>query len=295
MLPSESRTDSPVVLRPGCKVNLYLEIVGHERNGYHELDTLFYPLASPCDELSITPRNIPGLDIQCTFSSLQGRNNILHQAYTAFAETTGFAPGLEVHLDKHIPMGGGLGGGSSDAAAFLGYLNGLLGEHGLSEPDLAELGLGLGADIPFFFRNRPCWAGGRGEKLQDADVGLDCYHTLLICPEVHVSTAWAYGAWDDYVSVRQIKKITPRILTRQTRADRNPSSRGHVICYNDFESVVFPVYPILYDVKLAMISYGAGACVMSGSGASLFALFKRECDREKACSYLDASAIPYFI
>lgn len=295
MLSSDYHTNSPVILRPGCKVNLYLEILGHERNGYHELDTLFYPLASPCDELSIMPRSTPGLDIQCALPSLQGKNNILYQAYTAFVARTGFAPGLEVHLTKHIPMGGGLGGGSSDAAALLRYLNALLGEHGLTETALAELGLGLGADIPFFFRNCPCWAGGRGEKLHCADVALDHYHTLLICPEVHVSTAWAYGAWDDYASTREIKKITHRILTRQTRADRNPSSRGHVVCYNDFESVVFPVYPILYDVKLAMISYGAGACVMSGSGASLFALFKREGDREKACRHLDASAIPYFI
>ena len=295
MVSSDCRPCSPVVLRPGCKVNLYLEIIGRERDGYHELDTLFYPLASPCDELTITSRSASGLDLECSCPALQGEDNILHKAYAAFALATGVSPGLCVHLEKHIPMGGGLGGGSSDAAAFLGYLNALLGKHGLAEARLAALGLDLGADVPFFFRNRPCWAGGRGEKLQDADIDLHQFHALLICPEVHVPTAWAYGAWDEYVTGEQSKKITPRILTRQTRADRCPSSRGHVVCYNDFERVVFPVYPLLYNVKLAMFSCGAGACVMSGSGASLFALFKRECDREKACIYLDASAISYFI
>ena len=288
-------TCSPVVLRPGCKVNLYLEIIGQDSDGYHELDTLFYPLASPYDILTITPGNHSGLYIECTRASLRGKDNILHRAYAAFAGRTGFSPGLTVHLDKRIPMGGGLGGGSSDAAVFLRYLNDMSGNQALAESELVQLGCELGADVPFFFRNRPCWAGGRGEKLTDVDVDLDEYFPLLICPDVHVATSWAYRAIDEYVPDRWRKKITPQILTRQTRADRYPSSRRNVLLYNDFERVVFPVYPILYDIKLAMLSCSACGCVMSGSGASLFALFRREGDRESACRYLELSAISYFI
>jgi 4-diphosphocytidyl-2-C-methyl-D-erythritol kinase len=290
----EQATSSPVVLRPGCKINLNLEILGRHADEYHELDSLFYPLASPCDTLTITRGAGPGMELTCSRAQLAGRDNILHAAYTAWSRSIGYAPPFNVHLQKDIPMGGGLGGGSSDAAFLLGWLNATAKEHGLPRDDLARVARELGADVPFFLVNRPCRARGRGELLQEVELDLSDLHLLLVCPDIHVSTAWAFGAWDARSASAGQEKKSSRILTMHSRAVRNPSSRRHLVLYNDFESVVFPVHPPLYRLKLAMIALGACGCVMSGSGASLVALFEREQDRERAGAYLRARAVSFF-
>ena len=289
----EHALNSPVVLRPGCKVNLNLAITGVHDDGYHELDSLFYPLDSPCDVLTIARGKRPGLELVCSLPELEGEGNILHATHAMWSERVGFVPALSLRLEKNIPMGAGLGGGSSDAAALLGWLNHVAGEHGLDRDELADLARELGSDVPFFLVNRPCRARGRGERLEDVEMDLSAHRPLLICPQVHVSTPWAYRSWDKMSAAGREKK-SPRILTMHTRAVRNPSSRRHLVLYNDFESVVFPVYPSLYRLKLAMFAFRACGCVMSGSGASLVALFEREQDREMACAYLHERAVPFY-
>lgn len=289
----EQATSSPVVLRPGCKVNVNLAIKGVHEDGYHELDSLFVPMSSPCDTLIITANPDPGLKILCSIPELAGSKNILHAAHAAWSRHVGYTPSLVVQLEKHIPMGGGLGGGSSDAAALLLWLNEVAGRQGLSRDRLMGLARDLGADVPFFLVNRPCRARGRGERLDPVDLDLGAYHGLIICPQVHVATAWAYAAWDQRFKSTIREKKSSRFLTMYTRAVRNPSSRRHLVLFNDFESVVFPVHPLLYRLKLAMMAMGACGCVMSGSGASLVALFQREQDRERACAYLRARSISF--
>ncbi|WP_462323644.1 4-(cytidine 5'-diphospho)-2-C-methyl-D-erythritol kinase [Desulfoplanes sp.] len=292
--PLNGVSGTPATLRPGCKVNLYLAIKARYADGYHELDTVFYPLASPCDRMVLTLGGEPGLRLDCSLPGLQGENNIITRAYNAWTERSGWKPGVTVHLEKNIPMGGGLGGGSSDAAAFLTWLNTIAGNRGVAQQELARMGCRLGADVPFFLLNKPCRARGRGELLGEIELDLEGYHGLLVCPNVQVPTAWAYKAWDDMPKGEGEKKF-PRILTMHTRPVRYPSSRRHLVLCNDFEKVVFSAYPQLYHLKMAMIAHGAAGCVMSGSGASLFALFDREHERKEACAYLQAQAISYFI
>ena len=287
----EHATSSPVVLRPGCKVNVNLAIVGVHEDGYHELDSLFVPMSSPCDTLTITRNTQPGLKIVCPIPELAGTGNILHGAHAAWSGRVGYTPPLVIHLEKNIPMGGGLGGGSSDAAALLLWLNQVAGRQGLARDQLVALARELGADVPFFLVNRPCRARGRGERLDPVDLDLSAYHGVIICPRVHVATSWAYQAWDKQFGPGIREKKSSRILTMYNRAVRNPSSRRHLVLFNDFESVVFPVHPLLYRLKLAVMAMGACGCVMSGSGASLVAFFQREQDREKACTYLRARSI----
>ncbi len=277
---------SPVVLRPGCKVNLNLSIEGVHDDGYHELNSLFFPLAAPADILTISSSKKAGLHLACTLSSLQNDNNILYAAYKGWSERVGYHPALDIHLDKHIPMGAGLGGGSSDAAALLTWLNKVAGAHGLSPQELAGLAKDIGADVPFFLLNRPCRARGRGEVLEEVDLHLSAFHVLLLCPRVHIETSWAYHAWDEMVGRPGREKKSSRILTMHGLTVRQTSSRRHLVLYNDFEKIVFPVHPSLYELKLAMMSLGASGCVMSGSGASLLALFEKQQDREQACAYV---------
>ncbi|GAU09833.1 4-diphosphocytidyl-2-C-methyl-D-erythritol kinase [Desulfoplanes formicivorans] len=290
----EHATSSPVVLRPGCKVNVNLAIKGVHQDGYHELDSLFVPMSSPCDTLTITRNSNPGLKIVCSIPELAGTGNILHATHAAWSGRVGYTPGLVLYLEKNIPMGGGLGGGSSDAAALLQWLNQTAGKHGLGREELAGLARELGADVPFFLVNHPCRARGRGDRLEPVDIDLAAYHGLIICPQVHVATAWAYKAWDERWASGHREKKSSRILTMYSRADRNPSSRRHLVLYNDFESVVFPAHPSLYRLKLAVIAMGACGCVMSGSGASLVAFFQREQDRERVCTYLRARSVSVF-
>ncbi len=287
-------TRSPVVLQPGCKVNLHLAIKGVHADGYHELDSLFVPLSVPHDTLTITQSETSRLQVTCSLTELQGPNNILHTAWMKWSERVGYVPCLTIHLHKNIPVGGGLGGGSSDAAALLRWLNQTAGAYGLSDHELAELARDIGSDVPFFLCNRPCRARGRGELLEEADLDLACYQVLLICPKIHVASAWAYRQWDELVGLHGVEKKCSRILTTSGLADRQSSSRRHLVLYNDFERVVFPAHPLLYRLKMTMLDRGACGCVMSGSGASLVAFFEGEQDRERVCAYLEAKSIPFF-
>lgn len=258
-------------LRAGCKVNLYLDIVGVREDGYHEIESLFYPLPSPCDILEVQLTGGQGLSLSCSVPDLDGGENILSRAYMRFAEATGFAPGVSVHLHKNIPMGAGLGGGSSDAAAFLSWLNARAEERALGRSELAGLALTLGADVPFFLENEPAWVTGIGEKLQPVDCDLSGYTLLVICPSVHVNTKWAYGRWDEMresAGVRPRKELTPEISPIMSLCFTKPPK-----LWNGFEDVVFHEFPALYEVKRQILNHFPDACVMSGSGSSFVALF----------------------
>lgn len=258
-------------LRAGCKVNLYLDIVGVREDGYHEIESLFYPLPAPCDILDVHLSDGQGLRLSCTASDLGAEENILSRAYQRFAETTGFAPGVSVHLHKNIPMGAGLGGGSSDAAAFLSWLNARAGDHALARGDLAGLALTLGADVPFFLGNAPAWVTGIGEKLEPVSCDLADYTLLVVCPAVHVNTRWAYRRWDEMRangSVRPRKELTPENSPIMSLCFTKPPK-----LWNGFEEVVFHEFPALYEVKKQILNHFPDACVMSGSGSSFVALF----------------------
>ncbi|HCU69063.1 MAG TPA: 4-(cytidine 5'-diphospho)-2-C-methyl-D-erythritol kinase [Desulfomicrobium sp.] len=257
-------------LTAGCKVNLYLDIVGVRADGYHEIESLFYPLPSPCDVLTLAEGG-EGFRLTCSDPSLAAGENILTRAYERFAGATGFAPGLAVHLDKGIPMGAGLGGGSSDAATLLRWLNGRAGDKALSSGELADLALSLGADVPFFLDNVPAWVTGIGEVLEPVPASLDDYVVLVVCPQVHVNTAWAYRRYDEMLAqglVRPRKELTLNFSPIKNLCFTKPPE-----LWNSFEEVVFQEFPVLYGIKELILDGFADACVMSGSGSSFVALF----------------------
>jgi 4-diphosphocytidyl-2-C-methyl-D-erythritol kinase len=267
-------TPTPTTLRAGCKINLFLHIAGRRPNGYHDLITLFHPLSEPHDELIVEPAAVVGggLKFACDIGELASPSNIVCKAYEAFAQATGFAPDVSVRLEKRIPSGAGLGGGSADAAVFLRWLNDQAADRALDREALITLAAGLGADVPFFLENRPAWATGIGEELTPASVNLHGYTVLLVCPEVHVSTAWAYREFDRIVLDAPSRSASHPTLTAHAERIMQPVS-GSTVLRNDFEEVVFGAHPELRRLKESLLLAGAAGALMSGSGSSIFGLF----------------------
>lgn len=270
---TETRLTAP------AKINLSLTIIGRRPNGYHNLDTIFLALPAPHDTLLVTP-GTPGskLILDCPLLGLPPERNLIYQAWDRYAAATGYRPDLRIRIDKGIPTGAGLGGGSSDAAALLAHLQTLAGSRALPSKALNALAAGLGADVPFFLLGGAARALGIGEMLEPlslASLGLSGLTLLLLCPSENVTTAWAYAAWD-----RQSSKQTgSAFLTSPGQGHKQTVPARTLVLRNDFESVVFGPYPILRRIKRKALQAGASACVLSGSGASLYALFR---DPEKA-------------
>jgi len=260
------------IVRVGGKINLFLFITGRRENGYHELSTLFTRLPEPVDTLIFRPaERETGIRVSCATPGIDLEKNTLTKAYALYAQAAGFAPAVDVELIKGIPHGAGLGGGSADGAEVLAWL-----QRGnpapMGQKELDALAAKVGADVPFFLHQGSCLAEGIGDELTSAAAGLDGWYGLLLCPQVHVNTAWAYAAWD--------AENTSFFLTEKKKADKNNrSSCQSLYGLNDFESVVFAANPVLVELKNQLIQQGANIAGMSGSGSSLFGLFQ---DRENA-------------
>lgn len=274
------------LLRSGCKVNLDLHITGRRPDGYHELDTLFLPLPEPHDEMHITRREGTGLTLHCTEPGIDTRHNTLTKAYTLYAETSGFAPGLDITLVKGVPHGAGLGGGSADAAALLAYLD-ELAPAPMGRDELVTIAARIGADVPFFLYDGPCSATGIGERLTPTANPYAGFTLVLACPDVQVSTAWAYRAWDTQHETRQ---KTRACLTTESLPDRTSFSRESWL-HNSFERAVYMTFPELRSLKETLLRQRAAAALMSGSGASVFALYRDKVDADAAVELLRSQGI----
>lgn len=253
---------------PNAKINLGLNIAEKRPDGYHNLETVFYPVPVE-DALEIIPLpdaprgtctlHLAGQEIAGTLE-----DNLVARAYRMLDADFGL-PAVDIHLLKHIPSGAGLGGGSSDAAFMLKMLNEQFGL-GLTEDNLEAYATRLGADCAFFVRNRPTFAEGIGNIFSPLpSFSLSGYRLLLVKPDVFVSTRDAFA------------RIKPR------RADASPKDivrlpvekwRGRLV--NDFEESVFPQFPLIGEIKDEMYRLGAVYASMSGSGSSVFGLFKNE-------------------
>lgn len=280
-------------LHSGCKINLFLELGEKRSDGYHEISTLMYPLAEPHDILRITPRlekksgaenmlscapnNNGGIRLSCGNAKLDaeigGNSNTIVKAYRAFSDATGCNPALDVHLEKNVPYGAGLGGGSADAATLLRYLNDNAEENALSPEALNDIAAKIGADVPFFLNNVPALATGIGEKLQPVSVDFSSWTLLLVCPNTAISTAWAYSAWDTRKNLQKNAKNTVSELTRNAQQASNFNSRRWC-AVNSFEEVIYPAFPKLSQCKEILLANGAELALLSGSGASIFGLFR---------------------
>jgi len=237
-----------------AKLNLFLHITGRRPDGYHELQTIFQ-LIDYADTLEVIRRADGELTLDCDLSVLNTDDNLILRAARALRDATGCKEGASIRLHKRIPMGAGLGGGSSNAASTLLALN-FLWQTRLDTAQLCALGLRLGADVPLFVRGESAWAEGVGERL--SPVLLPPRFFVVICPDCHVSTG-------DIFSNEQ--------LTRQTSAIKMAAFlAGHT--RNDCENLVRSLYPPV-DEALEWLSQH-GPARMTGTGSSIFAGFDSE-------------------
>lgn len=275
------------VLHAGCKANLYLLIKEKRPDGLHELESFFLPLPAPSDTIRVRQAQAgQGLCLRCSMPELAGRNNSIAAAWRLYGERTGFYPDLEVFLEKGIPVGAGLGGGSSDAAVMLRLLNDLAPpEVGLKEAGLQEVAARIGADVPFFLMNRPAWAEGAGERLHPVDVDLPDCCLLVVCPDEQISTREAYHMLDASRSVEGLPSGNGALTTAANTFTGSLRFTGRLF-FNSFETVIFGAYPALGALKRELLKRGASGAVLSGSGAALLAAFVGKQEAESAAAFL---------
>ena len=248
-----------------AKINLWLEVIRKREDGYHDISSLMLPV-SVFDSLSIDIR--PGEDyisIDCDSPEIPSdERNLAWRAADVYVKESRKKAGIKIHLAKHIPWGAGLGGGSSDAAGVLCALNSFF-ENALPTADLESLAVSLGADVPFFLYSRAALATGIGEKLQFAG-GVPDYPLLLIKPPVSVPTGWVYQSL-------KLTKGSPEI--KLNNLGEHPWQLRDFV-NNDLESVTVSRYPVIADIKDWLIARGAVAASMSGSGPTVFGVFRTE-------------------
>jgi len=273
-------TKNPVVpksitLKAPAKINLYLAVIGKRADGYHDIESLMQKIdLADQIQLSIGSSGIrmtcPGIDLPTD------EGNLAYRAAVSFLQAIGHRGcmpairGIDIVLEKKIPVAAGLGGGSSDAAAVLRGLNVLLGAE-LSTAELLELAKQLGADVPFFIHAWPAaWATGIGEKLSPA-TPLVNYHIVLVNPGIPVSTGWVYK------NFALTSAGNPFILARGRESEVSRSHRRSTVpdvLYNDLETVTIPHFPEIGLIKNELQQDGADGVLMSGSGPTVFGLFR---------------------
>jgi len=250
---------------PNAKINLGLNIVSKRNDGYHNLETVFYPVGIN-DALEIIVREDQERDsfIESGIKTdANPDNNLVMKALRLMREHYNF-PSLEVRLLKKIPFGAGLGGGSADASFMLRLLNDTFSLN-VSDEDLASLAVKLGADCPFFIYNRSVFATGIGEIFEEVNLSLKDYWFVLVKPDIHVSTKDAFS---------EIIPQRPELSLNEII--KFPVSSWKSLMVNDFEKSVFAKYPQIEDTKNSLYDKGALYASMSGSGSSVFGIFKEE-------------------
>lgn len=257
---------------PNAKINLGLDIVEKRPDGYHNLETVFYPIPL-CDILEITPvtkPNAPDYTFTMYNAVFEGSNddNLVIKAYKALAADHKLHK-VEISLYKHIPTGAGLGGGSADAAFALKMLN-EIARLGLTAGELRGYASRIGADCAFFIDNTPAYATGIGDILEPTVCNISGHYLVLVKPEVHISTKDAYSLVTPQKPQEPLTEIAQRPIHEWKDAMKN-----------DFEKSIFAKHPDMKKVKEELYSLGAVYASMSGSGSSFFGIFKEEQDIEK--------------
>ncbi len=256
---------SPAIIHRSCpaKVNLTLSIVGKRSDGFHDIVSLFQPI-SLCDELTVTITEGSGITITCNDPGVPtDERNLIYTAARSFLDHAGLKCAVALKLIKRIPVGAGLGGGSSDAAGALMALNEATDEL-LSEEELFDLALGIGSDVPFFLLENAAIAMGRGERLKPIE--LPKYKYLLVNPGFEVSAAWAYNR------LHLTKKDEDNILNDLVEGIKGPRSVVDLLS-NDLEVAVLEDKPVIERLKQDLLREGALGALMSGSGPTVFGIF----------------------
>ena len=258
-----------------CKVNLLLNILGKRPDGFHELETVMQPVAL-CDELSFSA-TASGIELTCSDPALPtDASNLVHRASRSFLEKSGITQGVRMHLEKHIPMAAGLGGGSGNAATTLLALNELFGQP-LGPEALHEIAAALGSDIPFFLQTGPALASGRGEIIQPLAPfpALAGTALLLVHPGFGIATAWAYKELARFpAALNGEPGRAARLIALLESADLRQAGREF---YNSLEAPALEKYPWLAVLQDFLRENGALVALMSGSGSTTFAITRDLC------------------
>ncbi len=271
-----------MILYPNCKINLGLRVIRKRPDGYHDLETVFVPIYGMHDELEVVINDEmsaatslndglifrqEGIAVDCP-----AEDNLIVKCYHLFKAKYPQIGAVVVRFKKNIPFGAGLGGGSSDAAHMAIALNELF-ELGLTKEELAAEVKPLGADCPFFIYNTPCYAEGIGDQLTPIDLDLNGIRIVLIKPNEGVSTREAYSGITKHPEVEgQMKSI----LYQAKPVDALSGEAGPFV--NDFEATVFPLHPQIAAIKKRLLDAGAFYASMSGSGSTVFGLFKNDAE-----------------
>lgn len=248
--------------KANCKINLGLHIVSKRADGYHNIETIFYPIPL-ADEVIIEPSETLQLHEEGILVGEDMERNLVVKAYRLLQKDFNLPP-VSITLTKHVPFGAGLGGGSSDASHTLLQLNDLF-QLNLSKEQLAVYAAKLGADCAFFVYNTPMMAIGIGTEFSALDLSLKGYYLALVKPNVFVSTADAY------------RSVTPKEPTFSLQnLTSTPIAAWKNVLVNQFEESVFAQFPLIADVKQRLYNAGALYASMSGSGSSVFGIFKEK-------------------
>ena len=256
-----------MLLYPNCKINIGLRVVRKREDGYHDLETIFYPVYGLHDELEVVKAeefafHQDGIVVDCSPT-----DNLIYKVYQRMQTHFPQIGNVKITFKKNIPFGAGLGGGSSDAAHMAIALNEIF-QIGLTKEQLAEEVRPLGADCPFFIYNTPCYAEGIGDKLMPISLDLSGLRLVMIKPHCGVSTREAYSGIIRHPEVEgQIKQA---LQDGQSFADMRP------LLVNDFEKTVFPLHPEIAKIKKCLRDAGAIYAAMSGSGSTVFGLFQHD-------------------
>ena len=250
---------------PNCKINLGLNVIKKRSDGYHDIETVFYPVNWP-DALEILENEPGSPPFSFTSSGLHiagnMSDNLIFKAWQLMCRHMQLPP-IKVHLHKNIPMGAGLGGGSSDAAFFINMINSRF-EMGLSVSQKTEIASKLGSDCAFFIENKPVLAKGKGNEFSPVKVDLSPYYIAVVYPSIHSNTAEAYRGLCPKEPEQSLSHI---IETKAIEEWKNS-------LVNDFESSLFKKYPEIEKLKEKFYQTGALYSSMSGSGSAVYAIYK---------------------
>ena len=258
-----------MVVFPNCKINLGLQILAKRNDGFHNIETVFYPIQLK-DALEIIPSDSTE---QVIFSSsgypINGntKDNLCLRAYYLLKKDFPHLPFVKIHLHKNIPMGAGLGGGSADAAFTFQLLNNLFCLN-IPVNRLLDYSLQLGSDCPFFIMNTPCLGLGRGELLEEIKLDLSAYKIVIVNPGIHINTGEAFANLN-------LETNDPNHISLHNIIQQPIETWQHNL-KNDFEIPVFKKHPVIKNIKEALYKQSAIYAAMSGTGSTVFGLFKKE-------------------
>lgn len=283
-----------IFIESNAKINLHLDVISKGNDGYHGVRTVMQSI-SLCDRISVGLND--STEIHVSGNTLEmplGEKNIAYRAARLFFESLGYKRGVDIEIEKHIPMAAGLAGGSADAAGTLLALNRLCGAP-YSRDALARLSAPLGADVPFCVVGGTKYAHGKGEILEDFPSMPDC--TLVVaCGGEGVSTPWAYSRLDQSYNNFDGDGYIPRDIEglKRANAEKNIEAVAHSI-YNIFEGVILPEREVARHIKTTLLENGALGAMMSGSGPSVFGIFEDASGAHRAEETLKRENIPAFV